>query len=119
MSLTVDQINDNAFKNGEIKKIIDDLLILIDSKITQERGIGQQRVVVDLPVSYPTVGNIVKADIETLVYVELISSLDERGFTVKIELRNGMCDRIHVSWIVCLSEKRKQEMLDKLKKHKY
>jgi predicted XRE-type DNA-binding protein len=119
MSLTVDQINDNAFKNGEIKKIIDDLLILIDSKITQERGIGQQKVMIDLPISYPTVGNIVKADIETLIYIELISSLDERGFNVKIEFRDGICDRIHVSWIVCLSEERKQKMLEKLKKHRY
>jgi hypothetical protein len=109
----------SAYKNGELKKIIDDELLQIDTAIFKEKGIGTRKVIYDLRTSYTEIYDLGKEDIEIIVYNEIITSLKDRGFDVKIEFRGGkQCNRLHISWVICLSEELRKKMLSRLTKHK-
>lgn len=119
MSATVEKLNENAYKNGELKKIIDDELLQIDIAIFKEKGIGPRTAIYNLRTSYTEIYDFGKEDIEIIVYNEIITSLKDRGFDVKIEFRSGkQCNRLHISWVICLSKELKEKMLNRLTKHK-
>lgn len=109
MSLKVEQLRKLGSKVSGAKGVVLDQLRLIDDKISHsEKTWGRNIVICDLPTDIVIPG-LEKRDSQRIIYSEIINSLQNRGFDVRIFICESRT-RLFVAWTSDLSKDDEERM---------
>ena len=96
MNITAEQIQGSVSRSRIIGSEIKTLLRTIQSEILQSSKNGSTGVSVAIPTNFSIVG-MSNQTAQTIIYHGLIEELEDRGFTVKIEMKNSSV-KYHIYW---------------------
>lgn len=117
MSVKADQLKVAVHGNSIIQKTIADHLVIIDIKLKEfNRSFGPNVVKIHLPAQFGITG-MNAADQQLVIYSEIIKSLQERGFTVGIQLGSkGDSSTLFVKWVTSFEKVQRDAMRSIIKK---
>jgi hypothetical protein len=111
MSVTASTLNEKGVSRFEIDEVIAEHLENIDSELTKhDQTIGRNYIIYSLPTVFSS-RTVNKITMQKIVYASLIKSLTERGFKVKITLKDK--PKLYIIWFVKISDDEMKE-IDKL-----
>lgn len=107
--ITVQQLSRSVLQGTVLNDIIREQLIIIDKKILgSAKQIGENKLTYDLPVTF-TSEPANSTDTKIMVYFHIIKNLENRGYTVKLDLEKNKA-RIHIEWVIGLDRSNIEDM---------
>lgn len=115
MSITARQLSKSGTKGPAISKLIQDQLQVIDAQLQKSpRTWGRNCCRVDLPTTFHLPG-LTKDQAQRIIYVSIIQSLEERGFTLKLKL-SEKDTHLYIEWVSEISPEEVDSMNAVLKR---
>ena len=106
--ITVQQLSRSVLQGTVLNDIIREQLIIIDKKILgSAKQIGENKITYDLPVTFTL--NLHLYNTKIMVYFHIIKNLENRGYTVKLDLEKNKA-RIHIEWVIGLDRSNIEDM---------
>lgn len=103
MSVTAQQLSKSGAKGKEIDAVVREQLLIIDDKLQRaERTWGRNILAHDLATAFNFPG-LDKKDAQRIIYVAIIRSLEERGFTIRL-LLEAERTVLFIEWVTDLNE---------------
>jgi len=103
------------FNNYQIKIITEDLLKSIDLYILEKHRSGLSETIYELPENF-SIHNMERCDAQLVIYSKIIEEYEERGFNVKIKLRDDGSFLL-IKWHTDLDQDEKKRMIKIIKNH--
>lgn len=107
--LTAAQVSKSVLQGTVLNDIVKEHLLIIDKKILNaSKQIGANTIIYDLPVTFMTAPSNI-TDTKIMVYYHILKSLEDRGYTVKINITNNKAI-LTIEWVIGLDTSDISEM---------
>lgn len=107
--LTAKQVSKSVLQGTILNDIVKEQLIIIDRKILNSpKPIGLNSVIYDLPITFMSTPSNV-TDTKIMVYYHILKNLEDRGYTVKLNVTNTKAI-LTIEWTIGLENSHIRDM---------